>query len=86
MDLPSDDDVVTEFPHSSELPAPPDVVEGGAAQEHVGPPLALQPVEVGDVRVTDREYVIGAGATLRHWLGGEYPRLGDGHDDVVMTV
>ena len=42
--------------------------------------LPLEPGEVGDVRVADREYFSGAGLTLSYRLGGEYPGLCDSHD------
>ena len=74
------DDVVMELFDSPELPAPPDIVKGGAAEEDVGVTLPLEPGEVGDVRVADREYFSGARLTLSHGLGGEYPGLRDCHD------
>ena len=73
-------DVVMELIYSSEIRAPPDIVEGGAAYEDVGGAVSLQSAEVGDVRVADGKYLSGAGITLRHRLGGKYPGLGHSHD------
>ena len=76
----SNDDVMMELFDSTEVRAPPDIVKCGAAQEDVGVTLPLEPGEVGDVRVAHREYFSGAGLTLSHRLGGEYPGLCDSHD------
>ena len=81
------DDVVTEVSHSPKLLAPPDIMKGRAAKEDVGSPLTSEPVEVGDVRMSDREDLRGAGPTLRHRLGGEYPGLlRDGHNSEIADM